>query len=181
MPLVHSMQHCSLQLQSCGAQRAAVALPRPVTDPAGLSKASLRRASLPTVQPAAPAVTPDGCTAGTHDHLSASPPARLLARPAPRPLTCLPTIHHVCHHHRRRTHNYLRISLTERCNLRCQYCMPPDGAELTPGQDLLSSQEVLRLVRGAGCCCGGAGLELLQCASVISGHRTGCLADSSAH
>jgi len=31
-----------------------------------------------------------------------------------------------------RTHNYLRISLTERCNLRCTYCMPKDGIELSP-------------------------------------------------
>merc|ERR1711957_741574 len=31
-----------------------------------------------------------------------------------------------------RKHNYLRISLTERCNLRCTYCMPPDGVDLTP-------------------------------------------------
>ena len=30
-----------------------------------------------------------------------------------------------------RRHNYLRISLTERCNLRCQYCMPEDGVPLT--------------------------------------------------
>ena len=33
-----------------------------------------------------------------------------------------------------RHHNYLRISLTERCNLRCQYCMPEDGVDLTPKQ-----------------------------------------------
>ena len=31
-----------------------------------------------------------------------------------------------------RTHNYLRISLTERCNLRCTYCMPKEGVELSP-------------------------------------------------
>lgn len=31
-----------------------------------------------------------------------------------------------------RKHNYLRISLTERCNLRCQYCMPAEGVNLTP-------------------------------------------------
>lgn len=33
-----------------------------------------------------------------------------------------------------RQHTYLRISLTERCNLRCQYCMPAAGVELTPTQ-----------------------------------------------
>lgn len=44
-----------------------------------------------------------------------------------------------------RLHTYLRISLTERCNLRCQYCMPSEGVELTPNSHLLSQDEILRL------------------------------------
>ncbi|KAL9242119.1 hypothetical protein vseg_016151 [Gypsophila vaccaria] len=44
-----------------------------------------------------------------------------------------------------RLHTYLRISLTERCNLRCHYCMPADGVELTPSSDLLSQDEIVRL------------------------------------
>uniref|UniRef100_A0A2P2P4Z2 GTP 3',8-cyclase n=1 Tax=Rhizophora mucronata TaxID=61149 RepID=A0A2P2P4Z2_RHIMU len=44
-----------------------------------------------------------------------------------------------------RRHSYLRISLTERCNLRCQYCMPADGVELTPGPQLLSQNEIIHL------------------------------------
>ncbi|XP_019083001.1 PREDICTED: cyclic pyranopterin monophosphate synthase, mitochondrial isoform X7 [Camelina sativa] len=44
-----------------------------------------------------------------------------------------------------RLHTYLRISLTERCNLRCQYCMPSEGVELTPNSDLLSQSEIVRL------------------------------------
>ncbi|KAG6469630.1 hypothetical protein ZIOFF_070560 [Zingiber officinale] len=44
-----------------------------------------------------------------------------------------------------RFHNYLRISLTERCNLRCQYCMPAEGVELTPKAELLSHDEIIRL------------------------------------
>ncbi|KAK7058539.1 hypothetical protein VNI00_002175 [Paramarasmius palmivorus] len=44
-----------------------------------------------------------------------------------------------------RRHDYLRISLTERCNLRCFYCMPEEGVELTPSPQLLSNEEVLRL------------------------------------
>lgn len=48
-----------------------------------------------------------------------------------------------------RKHTYLRISLTERCNLRCTYCMPADGVQLTPGGELLSGDEVLRLVSGS--------------------------------
>ncbi|PPQ66353.1 hypothetical protein CVT26_011072 [Gymnopilus dilepis] len=44
-----------------------------------------------------------------------------------------------------RQHNYLRISLTERCNLRCFYCMPSEGIELSPDGKLLTNEEVLRL------------------------------------
>ena len=40
-----------------------------------------------------------------------------------------------------RRHTYLRISLTERCNLRCTYCMPAEGAELTPSGKLLTAAE----------------------------------------
>lgn len=46
-----------------------------------------------------------------------------------------------------RRHNYLRISLTERCNLRCQYCMPEEGVKLTPHSQLLTTVEVLTLAR----------------------------------
>ncbi|XP_014498498.1 GTP 3',8-cyclase, mitochondrial isoform X2 [Vigna radiata var. radiata] len=44
-----------------------------------------------------------------------------------------------------RLHTYLRISLTERCNLRCQYCMPAEGVELTPSPQILTNTEILRL------------------------------------
>ncbi|XP_068414214.1 molybdenum cofactor biosynthesis protein 1 isoform X2 [Eschrichtius robustus] len=46
-----------------------------------------------------------------------------------------------------RRHSYLRISLTEKCNLRCQYCMPEDGVPLTPKADLLTTEEILTLAR----------------------------------
>ncbi|KAG3289400.1 molybdenum cofactor synthesis 1, transcript variant X3 [Ictidomys tridecemlineatus] len=46
-----------------------------------------------------------------------------------------------------RQHNYLRISLTEKCNLRCQYCMPEEGVPLTPKADLLTTEEILTLAR----------------------------------
>ncbi|XP_058255882.1 molybdenum cofactor biosynthesis protein 1 isoform X2 [Hemibagrus wyckioides] len=46
-----------------------------------------------------------------------------------------------------RRHNYLRISLTEKCNLRCQYCMPEEGVKLSPKEQLLSTEEVLTLAR----------------------------------
>jgi uncharacterized radical SAM superfamily Fe-S cluster-containing enzyme len=44
-----------------------------------------------------------------------------------------------------RVHTYLRISLTERCNLRCTYCMPSEGIELTPNARLLTNDEIIRL------------------------------------
>ena len=44
-----------------------------------------------------------------------------------------------------RNHTYLRISLTERCNLRCTYCMPEQGVPLTPSAQLLTRQEIIRL------------------------------------
>ncbi|XP_073682986.1 molybdenum cofactor biosynthesis protein 1 isoform X1 [Garra rufa] len=44
-----------------------------------------------------------------------------------------------------RRHNYLRISLTEKCNLRCQYCMPQEGVTLTPRSQLLTAEELLML------------------------------------
>ncbi|XP_057716306.1 molybdenum cofactor biosynthesis protein 1 isoform X2 [Corythoichthys intestinalis] len=46
-----------------------------------------------------------------------------------------------------RRHNYLRISLTEKCNLRCQYCMPEEGVKLTPRGQLLGTTEILTLAR----------------------------------
>jgi cyclic pyranopterin phosphate synthase len=41
----------------------------------------------------------------------------------------------------------LRVSLTDRCNLRCSYCMPPEGLEWLPKPELLTDDEVVRLVR----------------------------------
>jgi hypothetical protein len=44
-----------------------------------------------------------------------------------------------------RFHDYLRISLTEKCNLRCKYCMPPEGVSLSPKENMLTTQEILRI------------------------------------
>ncbi len=40
----------------------------------------------------------------------------------------------------------LRVSLTDRCNLRCTYCMPPEGLDWLPKPELLTDDEVVRLV-----------------------------------
>ncbi|EXJ61808.1 hypothetical protein A1O7_02238 [Cladophialophora yegresii CBS 114405] len=44
-----------------------------------------------------------------------------------------------------RQHNYLRISITERCNLRCLYCMPEEGIQLSPPAHLLTTPEIVYL------------------------------------
>ena len=41
----------------------------------------------------------------------------------------------------------LRISLTDRCNLRCTYCMPAEGLDWMPTQEVLTGEEIVRLVR----------------------------------
>jgi len=48
--------------------------------------------------------------------------------------------------------NYLRVSVTDRCNLRCCYCIPPDGVSLKKHQDILTFEEIETIVR--------AGVEL---------------------
>lgn len=44
---------------------------------------------------------------------------------------------------------YLRISLTDRCNLRCVYCMPKEGLQWQPRADQLSAEEIARVVETA--------------------------------
>jgi cyclic pyranopterin phosphate synthase len=41
----------------------------------------------------------------------------------------------------------LRVSLTDRCNLRCSYCMPAEGLDWLPDESVLSEDEIVRLVR----------------------------------
>ncbi len=40
----------------------------------------------------------------------------------------------------------LRVSLTDKCSLRCTYCMPPEGLDWLPGEQVLSDAEVIRLI-----------------------------------
>jgi len=46
-----------------------------------------------------------------------------------------------------RVHNDLRISVTDRCNLRCVYCMPEEGMSFLPRDELLTFDEITRLAR----------------------------------
>ncbi|NLE74699.1 MAG: GTP 3',8-cyclase MoaA [Actinobacteria bacterium] len=49
----------------------------------------------------------------------------------------------------RRIVDYLRISVTDRCNLRCVYCMPPEGVECIPHESVLTYEEIAFFVRVA--------------------------------
>jgi len=42
--------------------------------------------------------------------------------------------------------NYLRVSVTDLCNLRCVYCMPPGGSTLSDRDDILSFEEILKII-----------------------------------
>ncbi len=42
--------------------------------------------------------------------------------------------------------NYVRLAVTDRCNLRCFYCMPEEGIQFAPKKDILSFEEMIRLV-----------------------------------
>jgi cyclic pyranopterin phosphate synthase len=48
-----------------------------------------------------------------------------------------------------RTIDYLRVSVTDRCNLRCVYCMPPEGVPWRPHDDILRYEEIARVVTAA--------------------------------
>jgi cyclic pyranopterin phosphate synthase len=43
--------------------------------------------------------------------------------------------------------NYLRLSVTDRCNLRCTYCMPEEGCAFVPHEEILTYEEMLHLVK----------------------------------
>ncbi|SHJ79226.1 cyclic pyranopterin phosphate synthase [Anaerobranca californiensis DSM 14826] len=45
--------------------------------------------------------------------------------------------------------NYLRISLIDRCNLRCKYCMPPNGVDLYGHDKILTYEELLLIIKAA--------------------------------
>lgn len=54
--------------------------------------------------------------------------------------------------------NYLRISVTDKCNLRCTYCMPEEGLDWIPKEELLSYEEIAEIVRQMA----GMGLERIR-------------------
>lgn len=45
--------------------------------------------------------------------------------------------------------NYLRVSVTDRCNLRCRYCLPPEGVKTVAHAEILRFEEIVRIVKAA--------------------------------
>ncbi len=64
----------------------------------------------------------------------------------------------VCRDSFGRVIDYLRISVTDRCNLRCVYCMPPEGVVWQPREEILRYEEIVQVVRAAV----GLGLRKLR-------------------
>jgi cyclic pyranopterin phosphate synthase len=57
-----------------------------------------------------------------------------------------------------RSISYLRVSVTDRCNLRCVYCMPEEGVPFVPHQEILTLEEIARIIRVAA----GMGLRRVR-------------------
>ena len=73
-----------------------------------------------------------------------------------------------------RKHNYLRISLTERCNLRCSYCMPIDGVQITPSSKLMNANEIYEISNNI-CVINNGSLSIPKNTSKISATDIGIL------
>lgn len=113
------------------ARRLAASRPRipPLSDGPVASAVAIRRAVSAVAQPV---------TQPTHEQQHPLPSRResiKTAKPFSEFLT--DTFH--------RQHDYLRISISERCNLRCVYCMPEEGVPLSPDRDVLTSPEIFLL------------------------------------
>ncbi len=80
--------------------------------------------------------TPSRCIGPDALGIGGHPPA---PRPVPQPFSLVDL--------QRRRVAYLRVSVTDRCNFRCTYCMPADGVQVAPRADLLDFDEIATLVR----------------------------------
>lgn len=63
-----------------------------------------------------------------------------------------------CTDHFSRPISYLRVSITDRCNLRCTYCMPPEGVPWRSHEEILTFEEIERVVRVAA----GLGIQKVR-------------------
>ena len=70
-----------------------------------------------------------------------------------------------------RSIEYVRISITDRCNLRCIYCMPEKGNDFIPPEQLLTFDEILRTAS----CMAGLGIRVVRLTGGEPMARSGCL------
>ncbi|KAK3901727.1 hypothetical protein C8A05DRAFT_44686 [Staphylotrichum tortipilum] len=119
--------------------------------------------SQPVLAPSPSSSASSPSTTTTSTTAEPGPPLRLPAHPATLPRTAPPAPAPSSSASRRdrireakpfsdfltdtfhRQHDYLRISVTERCNLRCVYCMPEEGVPLSPPKELLTTPEIVML------------------------------------
>lgn len=64
-----------------------------------------------------------------------------------KPSRCIAIVANMLYDNHGRLINYLRLAVTDRCNLRCFYCMPEEGIEFSPRRELLTFEEMERIVR----------------------------------
>jgi cyclic pyranopterin phosphate synthase len=74
----------------------------------------------------------------------------------------------------------LRVSLTDRCNLRCTYCMPAEGLDWMPGEELLSEAELARLLAIAVTRLGVTSVRFTGGEPLVSRHLEGAIAAAAA-
>ncbi len=72
-----------------------------------------------------------------------------LAKPIPIDMAVASQASSITQDRSGRTLNYLRVSVTDRCNLRCVYCMPSEGVPSKPREAILHSEEIARIVEAA--------------------------------
>ena len=89
--------------------------------------------------------------------VSAHLPLRMVSDPKPGVHSALPAPHSVLVDTFGRRHNNLRISVTDRCNLRCTYCMPEDVV-FRDKSELLTFEEITHFVRVAA----GLGIDKVR-------------------
>ena len=66
--------------------------------------------------------------------------------------------------------NYMRISITDRCNLRCRYCMPPEGIQKVSMSQILTYEEIIRVCSIAA----GLGIRRIKITGGEPFVRLGC-------
>jgi len=74
----------------------------------------------------------------------------------------------------------LRVSLTDRCNLRCTYCMPAEGLDWLPGEELLREDELARLLDIAVTRLGVTNVRFTGGEPLVSRHLDGAIAAAAA-